>query len=194
MVRRHLKKAFRADLFAKLGAHEIGALAAVFVAAALILMFGLLADEVVEGGTQRLDENVLKAFRTPGDPTELIGPDWFEEVVRDITALGSYSFIFILLIAATGYLLLIGKKGLALVLLVAEGGGMLFSNLLKTGFDRPRPDLEHGARVFTASFPSGHAMLSAVTFLTLGALLTRVNADGRVKLYFMTIAVVLTII
>ncbi|HVF37208.1 MAG TPA: phosphatase PAP2 family protein, partial [Sphingomicrobium sp.] len=47
---------------------------------------------------------------------------------------------------------------------------------------------------FTASFPSGHAMLSAVTFLTLGALLTRVNADGRVKLYFMTIAVVLTII
>lgn len=114
--------------------------------------------------------------------------------MRDITALGSYAFIIILVGACLGYLLLLRKYSLALTVTAAVLGGMLISNLLKYGFDRPRPDIQHAARVFTTSFPSGHATLSAVTFLTLGALLTRVNADRRAKLYFLSVAVFLTII
>ena len=91
-------------------------------------------------------------------------------------------------------MLLVRKRAHALLMAVAVLGGTVISTLLKLGFDRPRPDIPHAARVFTASFPSGHAMLSAVTFLTLGALLTRVNADRRVKAYFMVLAVFLTII
>lgn len=164
-----------------------------FVAAALLLLFGAIAEEVVEGETHRLDRAVLMSFRTAANPADLIGPDWFEEMVRDVTALGSYAFVIIIVTAATGYLLMIRKLGLALLLLAAEAGGMLFSTLLKEMFDRPRPDLEHAARVFTASFPSGHATLSAVTFLTLGALLTRVTDDRKSKLYFMGTAIILTI-
>ena len=178
---------------ARLGKHEVGAIAALFAGAALILLFGMVADEVVEGDTDRLDRAVLMAFRTAGQPLDPIGPDWFEEMVRDVTALGSYAFVIIIVAAAIGYLLLMRKYGLALLLLAAEVGGMLISTLLKELFDRPRPDLEHAARVFTASFPSGHATLSAVTFLTLGALLTRVTADRTSKLYFMGTAIVLTI-
>lgn len=179
---------------ARLGRHEVGAIVAVFVAASLLLLFGGIAEEVVEGDTNRLDRAVLMSFRTAGNPADLIGPDWFEEMVRDVTALGSYAFVIIIVTAATGYLLLMRKFGLALLLLAAEAGGMLFSTLLKELFDRPRPDLEHAARVFTASFPSGHATLSAVTFLTLGALLTRVTADRKAKLYFMATAIVLTLL
>ena len=178
----------------RLGKHEVGAIAAVFVAAALLLLFGSLAEEVMEGETHKLDRAVLLWFRTPGHPANLLGPDWFEEMVRDVTALGSYAFVIIIVTAAAGYLLLKRKYGLALLLLAAEGGGMLISSLLKEWFDRPRPDLEHAARVFTASFPSGHATLSAVTFLTLGALLTRVTADRKSKIYFMAVAIVLTIL
>jgi undecaprenyl-diphosphatase len=178
---------------ARLGKHEIGAIAAVFVATALLLLFGAIADEVVEGDTHQLDRAVIMSFRTAGNPSDLIGPDWFEEMVRDVTALGSYAFVIIIVSAAIGYLLLMRKYGLALLLLAAEAGGMLFSTLLKELFDRPRPDLEHAARVFTASFPSGHATLSAVTFLTLGALLTRVTAERKSKLYFMATAIVLTL-
>lgn len=178
---------------ARLGKHEVGAIVAVFVAATLLLAFGQIAEEVVEGETLKLDRAVLMSFRTAGDPTDLIGPDWFEEMVRDVTALGSYAFVIIVVTAAIGYLLLMRKYGLALLLLAAEAGGMLFSTLLKELFDRPRPDLEHAARVFTASFPSGHATLSAVTFLTLGALLTRVTAERKSKLYFMATAIVLTL-
>ncbi len=179
---------------AKLGAHEVGALIAVFVCASLILAFGTIAEEVLEGDTHRLDMAVLMALRTPGDPADPLGPHWLEEMMRDLTALGSYAFIVIVVVAATGYLLLVRKPALAALMVTAVAGGMLISNLLKMGFDRPRPDLEHAARVFTPSFPSGHAMLSAVTFLTLGALLTRVNADWRAKLYFLALAVLLTVV
>lgn len=189
-----LPKFVRQSVAARLGAHEIGAIVAVFIGAALLLGFGMLADEVVEGDTQRLDMMVLMALRTPGNPADLIGPAWVEEMGRDITALGSYAFIIMVVAAALGYLLLVRNFGFALLMVAAVGGGMLLSNLLKTGFDRPRPDIDHAARVFTASFPSGHATLSAVTFLTLGALLTRANADRRVKLYFISVAVFLTII
>lgn len=189
-----LPKALRKSFVARLGAHEIGAIVAMFIGAMLILGFGMLAEEVVEGDTHRLDMAVLMALRTPGDPSDLIGPEWVEEMGRDITALGSYAFIILVVAAALGYLLLVRKKGHALLMLAAVAGGMLLSNLLKTGFDRPRPDIEHAAQVFTPSFPSGHATLAAVTFLTLGALLTRVNADRRVKLYFISIAVFLTLI
>ncbi len=188
-----LSRLFTSRAVARLGKHEVGAIVAVFVAAGLLLMFGQIAEEVVEGDTNRLDRAVLMSFRTAGDPSDLIGPDWFEEMVRDVTALGSYAFVIIIVAAAIGYLLLMRKYGLALLLLAAEAGGMLISTLLKELFDRPRPDLAHAARVFTASFPSGHATLSAVTFLTLGALLTRVTAERKSKLYFMATAIVLTL-
>jgi undecaprenyl-diphosphatase len=74
-------------------------------------------------------------------------------------------------------------------------GGLVLSHLLKFGFQRARPDLvPHAVRVFTASFPSGHATLSAVTYLTLGALLTRTQQSWRLRVFFMLIAVVLTIL
>ena len=179
---------------AKLGKHEVGALVALFICAGLVWAFGAIAEEVVEGDTHKLDMAVLMALRTPGNPADLIGPPWVEEMMRDLTALGSYAFIVIVVVAATGYLLLIRKVGLAMFMAAAVVGGILISNLLKMAFDRPRPELDHAARVFTPSFPSGHAMLSAVTFLTLGALLTRANVDWRVKLYFLAVAVLLTLI
>lgn len=69
----------RESLAARLGAHEIGALIALFISAALILGFGVLAEEVVEGDTQHFDNAVLMLFRTAGDPSTLLGPPWLEE-------------------------------------------------------------------------------------------------------------------
>ena len=179
---------------AKLGKEEVGALVALFICAGLLWAFGAIAEDVVEGDTHKLDMAVLMALRTPGNPADLIGPPWVEEMMRDLTALGSYAFIIIVVVAAAGYLLLIRKVGLGIFMVAAVAGGILISNLLKAAFDRPRPELDHAARVFSPSFPSGHAMLSAVTFLTLGALLTRANVDWRVKLYFLAVAVLLTLV
>jgi len=170
---------------------EAGTLAGLFAAGALALGFALLADAVIEGDTQRLDDIVLGMFRGAAGPA---GPPWLVEMGRDVTALGSFAGLGIIFLASVGYVLLMGKRALALLMAVAVLGGLALSTALKLAFDRPRPDLEGVARVFTASFPSGHAMLSAVTFLTLGALLARTNGDRRVKTYFMSLAVVLTVL
>jgi undecaprenyl-diphosphatase len=89
---------------------------------------------------------------------------------------------------------MVGKRATALLVLVAIVGGTLLSHGLKLGFERPRPDLvPHATRVYTASFPSGHAMLSAVTFLTLGALLARAEKSRRVSAFIMTLAIIVTL-
>lgn len=181
-------------LVSRVGAARLGLLAVASLCAALILAFGMVAEEVIEGDTHQLDRALLLALRTPGNEADLLGPDWFEEMVRDVTALGSFAFIIIVVGAVLGYLLLVRKYALAGFVLAAILGGTLISNLLKHGFDRPRPDFEHAVQVFTPSFPSGHATLSAVTFLTIGALLTRVNADWRVKAYFLAVAILLTVL
>ena len=44
------------------------------------------------------------------------------------------------------------------------------------------------------SFPSGHAMLSAITYLTLGAMLSRIENQPTLRYYFLLVAVFLTFI
>lgn len=164
------------------------------VAAALLGGFGLLADAVVDGDTLNLDNAVLMALRTPGDATDPIGPAWLEEAVRDVTALGSFSVLGILVIVAFAYLLLAGKQRTGWFMVFAVVGGTIISTVLKMLFDRPRPDLTGVAEVFTASFPSGHATVSAVVFLTIGAMLAETTPERRLQLFFIGVAVALTVL
>jgi undecaprenyl-diphosphatase len=183
----------RAGLVARLGGREIGLVATLFCVAALLLGFGLLADEVREGDTKGFDTWVARLFRAQG-ATGPIGPDWVHEMARDVTSLGSMFVLCFLLAAVVGYLLLVRKRGAALLAVGSILGGTVISFGLKLLFNRPRPEIPGGIQVFTASFPSSHAMLSAVTYLTLGALMTRVAAGARLKAYFMGLAVFLTVV
>ncbi len=157
--------------------------------------FGIvqLAGEISEGETRAFDTAILLAFRNPADPADPIGPWWLEVMMKDVTSLGSTAVLTLITAAAIGYLLIERKYSAALFVLIAIGGGSLLSTLLKIGFERPRPDLvAHAADVYTASFPSGHALMSTVTYLTLGALLARLQEQRRIKLYFLAVAVLLS--
>lgn len=174
------------------GREELLLLLTLAVSAALVLGFVGIADEVLEGETRVLDEAVLQALRGPDDNP--IGPGWFTEAIRDLTALGSFSVLGLMVAAVLGYLLLTGKRVIALLVLVSVIGGTLVSSILKELFSRPRPSLAHAAEVFTASFPSGHALISTVTYLTLGVLLARVQASARLRVYIIAIAVLLALV
>jgi undecaprenyl-diphosphatase len=186
------EKALHFDM--RLNRPEIWALAAIFVMAALILAFGHIAEEVLEGDATRFDQTILLFFRSASEISDPIGPPWTEEMARDITALGSYAVLTILLFAVVIYLFMARQRAAALWVATAVSGGVVLSNLLKFSFERPRPDLvPHAVRVFTTSFPSGHATLSAITYLTLGALLASLHEALPFKVYFLGLSILLTV-
>lgn len=175
-------------------AGEIGVLVALLGTAAGLLIFAFVADEVSEGETHAFDEAVLLAFRAPGDPADPLGPRWLELAVGDITALGSTTVLTLITLAVAGFLVVDGKRAAAIFVLAATASGGALSYLLKLGFERPRPDLvAHLVDVSTLSFPSGHAMGAAVTYLTLGALIVRTESGRRLKAYVLGVAVTLTL-
>ena len=174
---------------------EVGPLLVLLGVAGLVLAFGLLAEEVMEGDTTGFDRAIFLFFRQPGDPANTIGPLWLKEAARDLTALGSTVVLGLVFASVLGYLVAVRRRAAALLMLGAVLGGQLISTVLKLVFERARPDLVPGApHVFTASFPSGHAMLSAITYLTLGALLARVQPHRYARIYLLTIAVILTVL
>lgn len=176
------------------GGHERATLIGLALVSGGLWGFVELAGEVMEGDTAAFDEWLLLKLRTPDDRTDPIGPGWFEEMGRDVTALGGVGILVFITLAVVGYLLLHRSRALALYTAVAVGGGMLLSSLLKEFFDRTRPDLvPHETVVYTSSFPSGHSMMSAVVYLTLGAMLARIQTHTRLKAYLLLVAAFLTI-
>ncbi|MBZ9772957.1 phosphatase PAP2 family protein [Mesorhizobium sp. CO1-1-8] len=141
------------------------------------------------------DTEILLAFRQAGRPDSPIGPLWLQGAMRDITSLGSGSVLVLIVTAVIVYLLLIRRPATALFIFVAVAGGQVLSSLLKAGIDRPRPELvSHLVNETTLSFPSGHAMLSAVTYLTLGALAARFLPGRTTKIYVLSLAVLTTLL
>lgn len=154
-----------------------------------------LADEVLEGESQVVDQSILLSFRSEQNPADPLGPRWFEEAARDLTSLGSMTLLHLVVLFAAGYFLLSRQRALALFLVFSVGLGTLVSSLLKVGFDRPRPDLvPHAVEVYTQSFPSGHSSMSALVFLTLAALLARAQETRRIKIYLLSISIFLTLL
>jgi len=172
---------------------EFALLATIFVVVTGLWAFISLADEIVDGETEAFDRAVLLFFRSAGDPADPIGPLWLEEAVRDVTALGGNFVLTFVAAAVIVYMLLAGRRGAGLLVFISVGGGILLASVLKLFFQRARPDLvPHGAEVYTASFPSSHAMMSAVVYLTLGALLARIEVVPRLRIYFLALAALLT--
>ena len=169
-------------------------LAAIALISGLVLAFLRIADEMVEGEMEAFDNSILMLFRDPANIDQVIGPDWLHEMVRDITALGSFAVLGLIVVAVCSYLLLARMRREALLVVCSVLGGTILSTVLKMSYDRPRPDLTAMSQQFTASFPSGHAMLSAVTFLTLGALLARLAPTRPLQVFAIGAAVVLTLL
>jgi undecaprenyl-diphosphatase len=181
--------------FAWLGSHELPVLLYLVALSAGVWAFFELADEVGENEAVSIDEALLLSLRNPDDLADPIGPGWIEEMGRDFTALGSMGVLTLIALSVLGYLLLGGRHRTALFTLIAVSGGMLLSTLLKMGFDRARPDLvPYDTTVYTASFPSGHSMMAAVTYLTLAAILSRVHGAPLLKAYLLIVAVIITLL
>ena len=114
------------------------------------------------------------------------------EVARDITAMGSTDILWLATAAVVGFLALDRRYWASGFVLGAVCGGWAVSFALKAAFDRPRPELvPHLMRAYFSSFPSGHSMMSAVVYGTLGSLLSSLVTRRRLKVYFLGLAAAL---
>ena len=169
-------------------------LGAFLLLAALAFAFTKVASEVLEGDTQAFDRYLIVALRDPANPAQPIGPGWLNSAMLDMTALGGVAGLTVLTLIVAGYLIMARKAATAAFVVGAISGGALFSTLLKQFFNRPRPEVvAHLVEVSTTSFPSGHAMNSAVVYLTLGALLARTHSEYRLRIYILGVAIFLTL-
>jgi undecaprenyl-diphosphatase len=172
---------------------ELGFLIGGIAVLLLLVVFMKLASEVFEGETQSFDKKILLALRDPADLSHPIGPAWMLNAALDITSLGSDTVLGLAVLAVAGFLLLQGLWRRALLVVAASLGGWFLQASLKQLFQRPRPDIvPHLREVMSLSFPSGHALQSAVVYLTLGALLMHMAERRLTKLYCMATAMLAT--
>lgn len=184
-----------AQVAARVVATEKHVIAALVAIAGAVYAFAEIADEIMEKDAHAFDTYVLLAFRNAVDLSDPIGPAWFEGLMRDCTALGSVTVLTLISAGVVGFLLVTGMRRAAVTITIAVVGGMILSSSLKWGFDRPRPDLvPHGMQVYSQSFPSGHAMMSAAVYLTLGMLLARTQSGRGAKLFSLLFAAMLTLL
>lgn len=159
---------------------------------AAIAGFAALASEAHEGDIAAVDSVLLLGFRRPGDLSVAIGPPWVAESARDITALGGFTVLALVSVFATAMLVLHGRRLQAVVFAVAVVLAQVASEILKLLIARPRPMLvSHLDYVSSASFPSGHALMSPVVYLTLAVVLAAGAESGGVRVLLVGSAVLL---
>jgi undecaprenyl-diphosphatase len=157
--------------------------------------FVLLAGLVMDGRVQPLDERLMLGLRVEHDPSRPRGPAWLPGAMRDVTALGSAPVLLIFVVAVAGALAARRQYHALGLLLAASAGGILLNDLMKGLFARPRPDLAlRLTDVRSLSFPSGHAMQSAIIYLTLAAFLARFVQARALKVYFVAFAFLLSLL
>lgn len=174
---------------------ELAAVSALFVIAAGLAIFADLAEDMREGDGQAFDQAVLTAMRPHADPSDAWGPWWLEEAAADLTSLGGIAVLTLFATVVVLFLFLQRKHLSALLLMVGLGGGVVMSEGLKSVFERDRPPQVYQAvDTLNASFPSGHALLSAVFYLSIGVMLTRAFPQRRFKAYVLGVALLLTLV
>lgn len=146
-----------------------------------------LASEVVEGDTRGFDTALLQAAQAFRQRHP-----WVTSVMRDLSGLGSAAVLSLFTLATAGYLLLLSARRTAVIVALSAISGTLANSLLKSVFDRSRPPRDFADHVLPSlSFPSGHASMSALVFLTLGALFATTRVAYRERIYIVSTAAVL---
>ncbi|MFN7129041.1 MAG: phosphatase PAP2 family protein [Brevundimonas sp.] len=175
---------------------EIAALTALFVAALGVMTFIEIADDMTEADGQAFDQQVLALLRPyADDPGRPWGPWWLKEAAADITSLGGISVLGLFALIVIVFLLSQRKWLSSLLLALGLVGGVMLSEGLKAVFERERPpQLMQAVETINASFPSGHALLATVFYLSVAVMLTRAFPRQRFKIFVLGVGMVMALL
>lgn len=159
-----------------------------------VFAFIAIADEMAEGELRKIDAWLFLSLRSAGDLSQPLGPPWLQETALEITAIGGFPLIVLTLAAVTGFFIVTKRYGAALYAVLSVGTGALLSQTLKQYYARPRPDLvDHLDVVHTLSFPSGHALVTTVAYLTLASIVIGFLESRRARIYVLSVAVLVAV-
>lgn len=172
---------------------EIAAVTALFIIALGVITFVEVADGATGVDGHAFDQAVLSWMQpAPGEPR---GPWWLKEAAADLTSLGGISVLGLFAVIAIVFLLIQGKRLSAFLLVMGLAGGVVLSEGLKALFARERPPAAFQAvETLNASFPSGHALLAAVFYLSLGVMLTRAFPRAHLKAFVLGAALLIALL
>jgi undecaprenyl-diphosphatase len=147
-------------------------LGGLLVAATALVVFGWLAEEMLEGDTQQFDTFVRTAVHqlaTPG----------LTRLMLVFSFLGSVAAVTIMCLVAICVSVYCHRTRTAALLTITMLGVAVLDVTLKYAFHRARPVAFFGATPGSYSFPSGHALGSLCFYGMLAAILAA-RARGRV--------------
>lgn len=161
---------------------------------ASLLAASFLLSLMVAGHWRAFDEWMVRAFRTAGDLATPVGSRAIQIAVRDATALGGTLPLIVLIAVVAIFLFLKQHTRTAIAVVGSTLLGVLVSQVLKAVIDRGRPDIvPQLVPEVSGSFPSGHAMMSAIVYLTLGTMLARLEPEKSVRRFILGTAIALTV-
>lgn len=156
------------------------------------LMLVLYATVVGRGG---LDAWLVDAVHRGASLLDPFGSYWVEGAARDLAGLGGLTVLGLVVAAAVAHLVLARGWCVAVLLLLALSGGILLTVLLKLSFGRMGFSLSPGwLSMFSASFPSLNAVLSAIIYPTLAAVLAVAYGNRLVAAFVVGCAVLATLL
>lgn len=137
-----------------------------FIFLAMTAALAAISDEVMQGRPLTVMDSELSdwlyATRTPGRLTAM----------RYVTLLGSTIVATVITTLAGVYLLLRRRRYWFTALVLSVAGGAILNRLLKSAFQRSRPQFDDPISTFTGySFPSGHTLTATVVYGCLAALI-----------------------
>jgi len=152
--------------------------------------FLALGNEIGEGETGALDRQLIGLLRTSSNGGGAIGPLWFKESMRDVTALGSFTFLSLMTIAVVLSLLLHRKRREGIITAVTAISSQASIEILKFLYERPRPaQILLQPLASTDSFPSGHTTESTTIFLTVATVIASLEVNDGTKFLAYAIAI-----
>ncbi len=165
-------------------------LAVAFAATLMALAFALLGGEVLEGDTRHFDAAMLQGAQALRD-----AHPGMVTVMRDFSGLGSTAVLTLFTLLTVGYLLLVAQQRTAALVTVSMVCGAILVAFFKTAYGRWRPDPIYAAfAVNGSSFPSGHAGMSAIAFLTIGALVAATRRRNAERAFILSASLLLSLL
>lgn len=151
-------------------------LSSLVVAVGALILFGWLAEEVMEGDTAQFDAAIRSAVHNHATP-------FLTTIMQAFSFLGSVGWVTSFGAFVVCLCFYFKRRRMAAFLAIAMAGAATLDSVLKLAFHRMRPIAYYGVSPRSFSFPSGHALGSLCFYGILAAVLAD-RMTGRKPKFF----------